>query len=84
MAGLDSGKTAHGIRKGRSAMFKENGTVADQRMAILGHETEDEATRYSKSADLQKTVTGTEKFQLLKQVPTQDHKTPKNKGKNYG
>lgn len=83
-AGLDKGKTAHGVRKGRAAMFKENGASADQRMAILGHETEGEATRYSKSADLQKTIVGTEKFQLLTQVPTQDHKAPKNKGKNHG
>lgn len=65
LAGLDRGKTAHGVRKGRAAMFKENGAEADKRMAILGHETEGEATRYSKSADLQKTIMGTDKFQLL-------------------
>ena len=72
-AGLEAGKTAHGIRKGRAAMFKENGASADQRMAILGHETIGEATRYSKSADLRRTVEGTEKFQLSEQVPTQKH-----------
>jgi site-specific recombinase XerD len=69
-AGIDLDKAAHGIRKGRAAMFKENGASADQRMAILGHETESEATRYSKSADLRRTVQGTEKFQLSEQVPT--------------
>lgn len=69
-AGLDTDKAAHGIRKGRAAMFKEDGASADQRMAILGHETESEATRYSKSADLRRTVEGTEKFQLSEQVPS--------------
>ncbi|WP_170125849.1 tyrosine-type recombinase/integrase [Pelagimonas varians] len=79
-AGLEKGKTAHGIRKGRAAMFKENGASADQRMAILGHETIGEATRYSKSADLRRTVEGTEKFQLSEQVPTQEHNHLKSKG----
>lgn len=58
-AGLDSNRTAHGIRKGRAAMFKENGAPADKRMAILGHETEGEAIRYSKSADLRRIIEGT-------------------------
>lgn len=53
-AGLDL--SAHGIRKGRAAMFRENGASQDQRMAILGHETEEEATAYSKSANLKKVV----------------------------
>lgn len=76
-AGLERGKTAHGIRKGRAAMFKENGTTSDQRMAILGHETEAEARRYSASADLRRTVEGTKKFQLSAQVPTQQPKSLK-------
>lgn len=59
-AGLDDTKTAHGIRKHRAAVFKENGASDDQRMAILGHETAAEAARYSKSADLQKIITRTE------------------------
>lgn len=66
--------SAHGIRKGRAAIFKENGASADQRMAILGHETEEEAQNYSKSADLVRIVSGTEKFQLLEQVPTRHKK----------
>ncbi len=68
-AGLPN-HSAHGIRKGRAAIFKENGATADQRMAILGHETEEEAQNYSKSADLVRIISGTEKFQLLEPVPT--------------
>lgn len=52
--------SAHGIRKGRAAIFKENGASQEQRMAILGHETKEEALHYSKSADLQKIISGTE------------------------
>ncbi|HBT02186.1 MAG TPA: hypothetical protein DEB47_20565 [Citreicella sp.] len=52
--------SAHGIRKHRASIFKENGATNEQRMAILGHETEAEATRYSRSADLRKIVSGTE------------------------
>ena len=52
--------SAHGIRKHRASVFKENGATAEQRMAVLGHETESEATHYSKSADLKKTIMGTE------------------------
>lgn len=42
--------TAHGIRKHRGAVFKENGASADKRLAIPGHgtEAEAEAARYSK------------------------------------
>lgn len=58
-AGL-TGLSAHGIRKHRASVFKENGATPEQRMAFLGHETQSEAARYSKSADLQKVVSGTE------------------------
>lgn len=71
--------SAHGIRKGRAAMFKENAASADQHMAILGHETESEAMHYSKSADLRKIITGTEKFQLLEKRPTRSKTTRKTK-----
>lgn len=54
------GKTAHGIRKHRASVFRENGATKDQRMAILGHETESEADRYAKSANLRLVITGTE------------------------
>lgn len=63
---------AHGIRKHRASVFKENGAAPAQRMAILGHETEAEATRYSRSADLRKIISGTE-------VPTAPEP-----GSNYG
>lgn len=53
------GHSAHGIRKGRAAVFRENGATAEQRMAILGHETEAEAKKYSRSADLARIITGT-------------------------
>jgi integrase len=59
-----TGKTAHGIRKHRAAVFQENGATTDKRMAILGHETETEARRYSAGASLVKTVSGTLDFQL--------------------
>jgi site-specific recombinase XerD len=54
------GLSAHGIRKHRAAVFKENGATEEQRMAILGHDSASEATRYSKSADLKKIITGTQ------------------------
>lgn len=57
-AGIN-GKSAHGLRKYRAAVFKENGASAEQRMAILGHETESEAKDYAASASLVRTVWGT-------------------------
>jgi len=39
---------------GRAAIFKENGASLEQRLAWLGQETEEEARRYSRSADLKK------------------------------
>lgn len=56
-AGVD--KTAHGIRKYRAVMFREGGATPDQRMAILGHDTEKMAAHYSKSADLARVISGT-------------------------
>lgn len=78
-AGLPD-RSAHGIRKGRAAIFKENGAAADKRMAILGHETEEEARGYSKSADLIKTVSGTESSNPPYHVGTNDQKANKNNG----
>lgn len=75
-AGLP-GLSAHGLRKGRAAMFRENGAQADQRMAILGHETAAEAAHYAKSADLRRIVSGTEKFQLATEVGTSQKKVLK-------
>ena len=64
-AGLDKDKAAHGIRKHRASVFKENGATLEQRMAILGHETEDVARNYSRSAELRKTIEGTESSKPL-------------------
>lgn len=67
--------TAHGLRKHRAAVFQENGATADQRMAILGHETASEARRYSKSADLRKTVSGTQFSNSGTELPTSEKKS---------
>lgn len=70
--------SAHGIRKGRAAIFKENGASPEQRMAWMGHETEAEARGYSKSADLRRVVAGNNQATNfpteLKLVPTRGEK----------
>lgn len=76
-AGLSDGKTAHGLRKLRAAMFRENGTTEDQRMAILGHDTTAEAKRYSRLADLRRVITGTESSNSVQL-------SDKEKGKSVG
>lgn len=48
--------SAHGVRKLRASMFRENGASKEARMGILGHETEAEAARYAKSADLRRVI----------------------------
>ena len=53
-------KMVHGIPEYRATRLKEMGTTDAHRMAILGHETYAEASRYSKSADMRKIITGTE------------------------
>ena len=75
-AGL-TGLTAHGIRKGRAAIFRENGATAAQRMAILAHETERQAAHYSKAADLTKIVMGTA---ISNHLPTAEKGAVKTKG----
>lgn len=59
-AGLEPGKTAHGLRKLRSNMMRESGATEDQRMAVMGHETTSEARRYSKAANLTRIIGGTD------------------------
>lgn len=76
-AGLD-GLTAHGVRKHRAAAFKEAGATPEQRMAILGHETEAMAQRYSKSADLRRIISGTSGDTKRNQGDTK-HKKPAGK-----
>ena len=58
-AGIE-GKTAHGIRKHRAQVFRENGATPDQRMAILGHDTSDKEAHYSKAADLRRIISRTD------------------------
>ena len=69
-AGIAPNKAAHGIRKYRAAQFLEGGANAEQRMAVLGHDTRTEAARYSKSADLKKVISRTEVPTPPEQVPT--------------
>jgi site-specific recombinase XerC len=68
--------SAHGIKKHRSAVFKENGALPEKRMAWMGHETEEEATNYSRSADLRKTITGTNNSNSPTEVFQPSTKTP--------
>jgi integrase len=58
-AGIE-GKTAHGIRKHRAQVFRENGATPDQRMAILGHDTSNQEAHYSKAADLRRIIARTD------------------------
>jgi integrase len=60
--------SAHGVRKYRAAMFKEAGADQEKRMAILGHATEAEASRYSKSADLRRVISGTKTSNPISQL----------------
>lgn len=53
-------KTAHGLRKTRATIMKENGATQDQRMAWLGHESSVEAEAYADSADRRRIISGTE------------------------
>lgn len=59
-AGIDAGKTAHGVRKLLSVTMAERGATEEQRMAILGHETSSEARHYSQTADARKIICGTD------------------------
>ena len=57
-AGLADDLSAHGIRKLRGAMMRENGATVDQRKPILGHETDQESENYAKSADARVVILG--------------------------
>jgi site-specific recombinase XerD len=74
------GKTAHGIRKYLAATMKERGATADQRMAILGHDTERMADHYSRSADLRKIIAGTQGDTGPKQGDTEGRKSEGKQG----
>lgn len=53
------GKSAHGVRKYLSVSMAERGATAEQRMAILGHDTTQQTQEYSKSADARRIISGT-------------------------
>jgi integrase len=57
-AGLTE-RGAHGLRKRRAEIMMERGASADQRMAILGHDSRATTHAYSKGADLIRVITGT-------------------------
>lgn len=59
-AGLADDLSAHGLRKLRGAMMRENGATVDQRKPILGHETDQESENYAKSADARVVILGRE------------------------
>ena len=58
-AGLDRGKTAHGVRKWLAVTMAERGATAEQRMAVLGHDTTSQTQAYSQSADAKRIISGT-------------------------
>lgn len=58
-AGIEKGKTAHGVRKLLAVMMAERGATPEQRMAILGHDTSRQTQHYSKAADAKRIISGT-------------------------
>lgn len=60
-AGIE-GKTAHGLRKSRGVVMRENGATIDQRMAWLGHDSASEAHHYGRAADVRRIISGTDRF----------------------
>lgn len=48
--------SAHGLRKLRGAILRENGATLDQRGAWLGHESDEEIASYGASADLRRVI----------------------------
>ena len=59
-AQIEAGKTAHGVRKYLAVTMAERGASAEQRMAILGHDTTSQTREYSKTADARRIISGTE------------------------
>lgn len=59
-AGLEAGKTAHGVRKYLATYMAERGASEPQRMAILGHDTTAQTRAYSKTADAKRIISGTD------------------------
>lgn len=57
------GKSAHGLRKARSAALAESGATAHQIGAWTGHESLAEIAHYTRSAERRSAVMGTERIQ---------------------
>ncbi len=68
-------KTAHGIRKHRAAVMRENGATPDQRMAVLGHDTATQERAYSKGADLRRIIARTETSNSISNFKKSDVKS---------
>lgn len=58
-AGIEHGKTAHGVRKLLAVTMAERGAAPDQRMAILGHDSTAQTLHYSAAADARAIISGT-------------------------
>lgn len=67
-AGVEKGKTAHGVRKLLAVMMAERGATPEQRMAILGHDTSRQTQHYSKAADAKRIISGTDFSNFSEQV----------------
>lgn len=52
--------TAHGLRKFRAAIMRENGATPQQRAVWLGHESDRQEAEYSRSADKLRIILGTD------------------------
>ncbi|MBX9747531.1 MAG: tyrosine-type recombinase/integrase [Hyphomonadaceae bacterium] len=50
-AGIEKGYSAHGLRKAAGRRLADAGATAHQIMAVLGHRSLSEATRYTRGAD---------------------------------
>jgi len=57
-AGIEGGKSAHGVRKRLAVYMAEHGATEAQRMAILGHDTSRQTRAYSKTASAQRLILG--------------------------
>ncbi|QIR85042.1 tyrosine-type recombinase/integrase [Paracoccus sp. AK26] len=64
-AGVQDGKSAHGLRKARAESLAEAGATTHQIAAWTGHETLSEVQRYAKAADRRRVLSGPDEEQEL-------------------
>ena len=64
-AGIEGGKSAHGLRKARAMTLAEAGATVHQIAAWTGHESLSEVQRYSKAADRRRILSSTQPEQIL-------------------